>query len=51
MTERERRQLLRQRPDITDWRAVLLGPENPIDVAVRGFPARGVESYGARRRG
>lgn len=23
MTERERRQLLRQRPDIADWRAVL----------------------------
>lgn len=51
MTERERRQLLRQRPDITDWRAVLLGAENPVDVAVRGFPTRSVESYGARRRG
>lgn len=25
MTERERRQLLRQRPDITDWHAVLCG--------------------------
>ena len=27
MTERERRQLLRQRPDVASWRSVLLGKQ------------------------
>ena len=28
MTERERRQLLRQRPDVRSWRSVLLGQQS-----------------------
>lgn len=36
MTERERRQLLRQRPDITDWRSVLCGLGDPGDTSSGG---------------
>lgn len=31
MTERERRQLLRQRPDVTSWADLLLSADAPID--------------------
>jgi WhiB family redox-sensing transcriptional regulator len=30
MTERERRQLLRRRPDVESWRSVLLGMLEPV---------------------
>lgn len=49
MTERERRQLLRQRPDITDWWAVLLGAEGGLEAGMSGIPVR-ADRYNARRR-
>lgn len=41
MTERERRQLLRQRPDITDWRSVLCGsPSELVDLDAQTMTLR-----------
>lgn len=59
LTERERRQLLRQRPDIKDWAAVLLAPvEDPtpvrmvdaglLEMVVRGSAAAPAEPTHSR---
>ena len=43
LTERERRQLLRQRPEVNSWRAVLKAAADSDAAAHEGLPARVAE--------
>ncbi|GAA4419115.1 hypothetical protein GCM10023169_09480 [Georgenia halophila] len=47
MTERERRALLKNHPEVTDWAAWLAEPGNEIELPARRAPRKAIEALAA----